>query len=900
MRFRIFVLFILICFTHRALADGCNNGPFTVQPNCDPNGNPLEVCFNPGGTSDQPPDTDYSWDFGDGGTATYSGSANTICHTYAAPGTYTVTLTLVVDMGFFGGDKTCVSTLSVTVDAAPFNYSVTQTFDCNTNTGSLNLTMNPSTGVKWDWDADTLDTNLYPAWPFIKDIATSDNNTSLTIGPGEQHYILIQKGSCFYTETFSTTGFVLSTDSVDITCYNANDGAIGATISGGTAPYTFTWSNGFVQTSTGISTVSSLAAGTFTVTVTDASGCSATDAISVNNPPEVVSDAGPDVTICSATTGNIGAASTALYTYSWSPATGLSDATISNPTVTLTNTGTSALSTTYTVTTTDGTCTTTDEVVVTVNPLPTVDAGMDGTICSGSATTLAGIIGGGATSGTWSGGSGTFSPNNTTLTAGYSPGAADVTAGTVTLTLTTDDPAGPCPSASDQMVLTVNPAAEIDAGPSLDICIGGSAVLAGVVSGASTSGTWSGGNGTFSPDNTTANAVYTPSSTENAAGTVTLTFTSDDPPGPCPGSSDQMTITIHQLPTANAGSAQSVCEGESITLAGSVGGTATSGTWSGGSGTYNPNNTTLNAVYTPSAAEYAAGSVQLTLTTDDPAGPCNPSSSNVTFSFYENPVIDFSVDVPSGCPVHCVNFTDLSTVGGGATIDTWIWNFGDGSSSNIQSPANCFEQTGFYDITLTATSSQNCTSTLTIPQMIQVFALPVAEFTPSPNPATVLDPVITMQNQSSSDVNYWDWDFGDTTSLLNVSSPVYTFPNQASSNYTVTLIVHNADNCYDTVTHTVFIGPEFTFFIPNAFSPNGDGVNDSFFGSGIGIVEYDLWIFDRWGNMVFHTENLSEYWDGKANSGKEMAQQDVFVWKVELTDVFHKKHQYVGTVTIVK
>jgi gliding motility-associated-like protein len=83
-------------------------------------------------------------------------------------------------------------------------------------------------------------------------------------------------------------------------------------------------------------------------------------------------------------------------------------------------------------------------------------------------------------------------------------------------------------------------------------------------------------------------------------------------------------------------------------------------------------------------------------------------------------------------------------------------------------------------------------------------------------------------------------------------------------------------------------------------TPNDDGVNDYFYGDGIGIVTYDIWIFDRWGNEIFHGDYLYDKWDGRANGGKDVAQQDVYVWKVRLTDVFDRKHNYIGTVTIVK
>jgi gliding motility-associated-like protein len=121
-----------------------------------------------------------------------------------------------------------------------------------------------------------------------------------------------------------------------------------------------------------------------------------------------------------------------------------------------------------------------------------------------------------------------------------------------------------------------------------------------------------------------------------------------------------------------------------------------------------------------------------------------------------------------------------------------------------------------------------------------------------------------------------------------------------ASTYNTTLIVHNIFGCVDTITHQIVIDPEFTFFIPNAFSPNGDGINDYFYGKGVGIAKYELYVFDRWGNLIFFADDINKYWDGKANHGSDMAQQDVYVWKVKLTDVFDKKHNYIGTVTIVK
>src|SRR5207237_8104438 len=128
------------------------------------------------------------------------------------------------------------------------------------------------------------------------------------------------------------------------------------------------------------------------------------------------------------------------------------------------------------------------------------------------------------------------------------------------------------------------------------------------------------GRGTFRPDATTLNAIYTPSAAEIAAGGVPLTLTTTAPAGPCPLVKSTMRITINPAATVNAGAAQTVCaSAPQVQLAGTMGGAASGATWSGGSGSYNPSASALNALYTPSTAEIAAGGVTLTPNTSDAA-----------------------------------------------------------------------------------------------------------------------------------------------------------------------------------------------------------------------------------------------------------------------------------------
>jgi gliding motility-associated-like protein len=96
------------------------------------------------------------------------------------------------------------------------------------------------------------------------------------------------------------------------------------------------------------------------------------------------------------------------------------------------------------------------------------------------------------------------------------------------------------------------------------------------------------------------------------------------------------------------------------------------------------------------------------------------------------------------------------------------------------------------------------------------------------------------------------------------------------------------------------VEPEFTLFIPTAFTPDGDGLNEVFFVYGAEISEFNMQMFDRWGNMIFESKDLNEGWDGRANGGTEISQQDVYVYKVFVKDFEGKLHKYTGSVTLLK
>jgi autotransporter-associated beta strand protein len=373
--------------------------------------------------------------------------------------------------------------------------------------------------------------------------------------------------------------------------------------------------------------------------------------LTVNTAP--TASTGGNQTICAGTStaglgGSVGGGATGGTWSSSGTGTFAPDATTLNASYTPSAGDIAAGSVTLTLTTTGqlAPCTpATAQLIVTINPAPTASAGANQTICAGSGTAaLGGSVGGSATGGTWSSsGTGTFVPDATTLNASYTPSAADISAGTVTLTLSSTGQLPPCAPATAQVVVTINPAATASAGGNQTICSGSStAGLGGSVGGGATGGTWSSsGSGTFVPNATTLNATYSPSAADISAGTVTLTLTSSGQLAPCPAATAQVVVTINPAASASAGGNQTICAGNSTAgLGGSVGGGATGGTWSSsGTGSFSPDTTTLNATYTPSAADISTGSVTLTLTTTGQLAPCAAATAQVVVTIDALPAI---------------------------------------------------------------------------------------------------------------------------------------------------------------------------------------------------------------------------------------------------------------------
>jgi gliding motility-associated-like protein len=657
-----------------------------------------------------------------------------------------------------------------------------------------------------------------------------------------------------------------------------------------------------------------------------------------------------------------------------------------------------------------------------INQAATIDAGVNDTICEAQNATLAGVIGGSAISIAWTtSGTGTF--NDTTLAAAvYTPSAADIAAGQVVLTATTNDPSGVCGAVTDFVVLTITPLDDASFSYSGGtFCQSGTNPLptvtgtaGGVFSSSpglvfvststgeinlagSTVGTYDVVYTTNGPCPTTDTvsvtitdapvATFTYSSaatsfcqtdsnpapvfnTGASGGVFTaspagLTFTStpgqidlsNSAPGTytlynnivaaggCASASDSLIITINQPAIANAGNDTSVCSGTAYTVVGaSVGGSALSGSWtSNGTGSFN-DNTLPNTTYTPSAADNANGSVTLYFTTDEPSGVCNavvdsmiltitplpqaPSvtspapycvgatvgaitytssggvvnwysdaaltdsigtglpftpvgitgdttiyvteiigsctsfSSAVTITFNPLPVLDSTnmVLTDATCGATTGSISNVAVVSGQSPF-TYVWQ--DAAGTTVGTALD-LSNVGPGVYTLTVTDANGCSAQIgggsgsTVSSTSGVTASFTADQITGETPLPV-----SFVNTSVGGATYlWQFPDGSTDTTTNAFFTCTQIGNQR-----VCLVANNGAGCSDSTCVDIDIFINSTFVIPNVFTPNGDDINDIFTVKNVGLEKMDAEIYNRWGQKEYEWHTTNGGWDGRTAAG---------------------------------
>ncbi|MEI8204527.1 MAG: choice-of-anchor L domain-containing protein [Bacteroidota bacterium] len=243
----------------------------------------------------------------------------------------------------------------------------------------------------------------------------------------------------------------------------------------------------------------------------------------------------------------------------------------------------------------------------------------------------------------------------------------------------------------------------------------------------------------------------------------------------------------------------------------------------------------------------------------------------------------------------CAGWTSTLSLSGG-TVISWSSSPVDPSLApqiNSQNPVVSPTYTTTY--TVIGKDTNQCVNTTTT--SVVVYPQPTASFVTTPNPVSISNTNVFITNTSTGNSPLLIWDLGDGTTS-GLQQFYHEFPNTDSGSYLVTLIVTNNFGCADTTSRTVYVKPDYSIYIPNAFSPNGDGVNDMFYVYFTNIHEYHLQIFDRWGEQMFNTFDLTEGWDGTFK-GTPLP-SGLYVYRISYSDSENIKHQKHGTVTIMK
>lgn len=264
---------------------------------------------------------------------------------------------------------------------------------------------------------------------------------------------------------------------------------------------------------------------------------------------------------------------------------------------------------------------------------------------------------------------------------------------------------------------------------------------------------------------------------------------------------------------------------------------------------------------------------------------------------YGHPTVTIDVDT-TGCVNYDAHFT--ADVDSAFNNLVYNWTFGDGGTSNEEDPIHIYFNPGNYSVTYQLISLTGCQDTINInrPNWIDVFPVPTAGFTVEPTEQSIFWPHFYFTDESTDGViDCWMYyDNGDIQNNCADGWYVYT----DTGHYDVMQIVYNSYMCPDTMIIPIVVKPEFVFNIPNTFTVNADNLNDGYRGKGIGIKEYDLRIYDRWGRCIFHSSDIYEEWDGSVNNKGATCPEDVYVYAVDIVDVFDEKHKFRGKVLLLR
>jgi large repetitive protein len=259
-------------------------------------------------------------------------------------------------------------------------------------------------------------------------------------------------------------------------------------------------------------------------------------------------------------------------------------------------------------------------------------------------------------------------------------------------------------------------------------------------------------------------------------------------------------------------------------------------------------------------------------------------SDELYVTVLEAPIPNISASPVKGCAPLTVSFTEHNA--NNANVN-YQWDFNDGSyfnGSNEYNPSYEFKNSGLYSVRVRLSNDFGCSTTVTLPEYIEVWPTPYSDFAANTQSTTILNPTIEFYNYSiGANTNYWI--FGDGDSILTANPMPHTFP-ALPGEYMVLLITENTYGCKDTAYMKIEVLEDNLFYAPNAFNPHSFiNENRTFKPYIMGLDEsnYQLLIYNRWGEVIFETKDPNKGWDGR-NSNGELYPPATFPWFIQYSD----------------